>query len=286
MIDVILLVYNNEQTLKRAIECILSQSHKDFRLLIFDDCSTDGSREIIKDYKIKNKKIDFYFHGENLGVIQNLNFALSKVRSEFLLWACPDDEYHQSYLTSSLHMLQRDKLAAVLPKTKIVYPNAFDIVSYDKILPNNLEKKSTSVIEKVLFRKKNEQYCLFWHSLIRTNVLKEILPITASHIIIEEVLAMYFISQAGIGTVNEVLYTKHQSLIPYELRKRENCKLKYDLKGKILCVFFWTKVFLKFKGRKRFILLYGIWSFIPYSFFTRTKKYFYYAYKIITGSKI
>ena len=47
-ISVLMAVYNAEVYLREAIDSVLSQSWKEFEFLIFDDCSTDSSLEILK----------------------------------------------------------------------------------------------------------------------------------------------------------------------------------------------------------------------------------------------
>ena len=45
-------VYNNEKTIKNAIESILNQSYKNIELLIIDDCSEDNTYQIIAQFQI------------------------------------------------------------------------------------------------------------------------------------------------------------------------------------------------------------------------------------------
>ena len=50
-VSVIVPNYNHAPFLKQRIDSILSQSYQDFELILLDDCSTDGSREIIEAYR-------------------------------------------------------------------------------------------------------------------------------------------------------------------------------------------------------------------------------------------
>ena len=50
LVSIIMSVYNNEDTVKASIESILSQSYKNIELIITDDCSSDRSLSIIKNY--------------------------------------------------------------------------------------------------------------------------------------------------------------------------------------------------------------------------------------------
>ena len=47
-VDVLMATYNGEKYLKEQIESILNQTYKNIQLIISDDCSTDKTREILK----------------------------------------------------------------------------------------------------------------------------------------------------------------------------------------------------------------------------------------------
>ena len=52
--------YNSEKTISRAIESALNQDTKPLEVIIIDDCSSDRSQEIIKEYELKYSLINFY----------------------------------------------------------------------------------------------------------------------------------------------------------------------------------------------------------------------------------
>ena len=56
-ISVLMSVYNNENTVGKAIDSILNQNYKNFEFLINDDCSTDATFKIIDSYA-KKKTIE------------------------------------------------------------------------------------------------------------------------------------------------------------------------------------------------------------------------------------
>ena len=56
-IDILMATYNGEKYLREQIESILNQTYKNIRLIISDDCSTDQTREIIKQYEKKDSRI-------------------------------------------------------------------------------------------------------------------------------------------------------------------------------------------------------------------------------------
>ena len=56
-IDILMATYNGEKYLEEQIESILNQTYSNFRLIISDDCSTDRTCEILKEYYQKDKRI-------------------------------------------------------------------------------------------------------------------------------------------------------------------------------------------------------------------------------------
>ena len=52
--------YNKDRFLSEAVESVISQTYKYWRLHIIDDCSSDNSRKILKRYQ-KNKKLKFIY---------------------------------------------------------------------------------------------------------------------------------------------------------------------------------------------------------------------------------
>ena len=69
-ISVLLPAYNHEKYLKETIESVLNQTFPNFELLISDDCSTDDSARIIKEYK--DERIEKVFLKENRGTVRVL----------------------------------------------------------------------------------------------------------------------------------------------------------------------------------------------------------------------
>ena len=64
LISILIANYNNKNRLKRSIKSCFNQNYKNIEVIVFDDCSTDGSQDIIKKIKkikkIFNKKKKLY----------------------------------------------------------------------------------------------------------------------------------------------------------------------------------------------------------------------------------
>jgi glycosyltransferase involved in cell wall biosynthesis len=77
-------LYNSKNTLEKAIESILGQSYKNFELILVDDCSTDGSYEIVKKFTSENKRITSYRVERNKGAPYCMNFGIKRAKYEWI----------------------------------------------------------------------------------------------------------------------------------------------------------------------------------------------------------
>ena len=87
--SIIFPVYNGERYLRESLESVLKQTYGDYELIIWDDASSDRSREIIAEYS--NPRISFHRNEKNLGLFPTLNAAIATARgSSIRLWAQDD----------------------------------------------------------------------------------------------------------------------------------------------------------------------------------------------------
>ena len=82
-------VYNAQNWVAPAIHSILSQTHTGFELLVIDDHSTDGTEEILRG--LKDSRIRYIRHANNLGVARTLNRGIEEARGEYIARMDSDD---------------------------------------------------------------------------------------------------------------------------------------------------------------------------------------------------
>ena len=66
-VSVIVPNYNHAIFLYRRLDSILRQTYSDFEIIILDDCSTDGSRNIIEQYRSNPKVSNIIYNETNSG---------------------------------------------------------------------------------------------------------------------------------------------------------------------------------------------------------------------------
>ena len=80
-IGVIVPNYNSGIYIKKCLDSLLEQEYKVNEIIVVDDCSTDESKKIVKEYTKKNDKIILLENGKNMGVSYSRNRGIENAKS-------------------------------------------------------------------------------------------------------------------------------------------------------------------------------------------------------------
>ena len=93
-ISVALIVYNGAKYIRQQLDSILAQTQKVDEIIICDDGSTDGTKEIIEEYKKKYPNLFFiHYNNKNLGPTKNIEKAIKACTGDIILLADQDDDW-------------------------------------------------------------------------------------------------------------------------------------------------------------------------------------------------
>ena len=92
--SIIIITYNQKDLIGRAIDSVLCQSSFIYEIIISDDCSTDGTWNVIKEYKNKYPElIKAFRNNQNLGIFGNQESTWSKVSGNVIYFLSGDDVF-------------------------------------------------------------------------------------------------------------------------------------------------------------------------------------------------
>lgn len=101
-VSVIITSYNHERYLEKRIKSVLAQTFEDYTIAIYDDCSTDNSREIIERYRHHPKVIGINYNDENSGSLyKQFEKAVDEAIGEWI-WKAESDDYASPMLLQTL----------------------------------------------------------------------------------------------------------------------------------------------------------------------------------------
>src|SRR5882672_6231281 len=90
--------YNGAKRIGSTIISILSQRYPNLEIIISDNCSSDNTEEVCAGLCEKNKSLHYFRQKENIGIIANYKFVLSKASGELYMWVADDDSLEPGIL--------------------------------------------------------------------------------------------------------------------------------------------------------------------------------------------
>lgn len=127
LVSVIVPIYKVEKYLPKCIDSILTQSYKNFELLLIDDGSPDSCGHICDEYQEKDSRIRV-FHKQNGGLSDARNYGIVRSKGDYLTFIDSDDYISNNYLKILVNMVQTYEVemscvACVIEKKGVKVPS-------------------------------------------------------------------------------------------------------------------------------------------------------------------
>jgi glycosyltransferase involved in cell wall biosynthesis len=89
LVTILIVTYNHEKFIGECLEGALKQTYRNLEILVLDDASTDGTRQVIEQYR--DPRIRYVRRPHNFGLVKNYNEGLGTVHGEFI-WTMGGDD--------------------------------------------------------------------------------------------------------------------------------------------------------------------------------------------------
>lgn len=99
LVSIALCTYNGQDYLAAQLDSILAQDYANLEIVISDDCSTDNTVAIIREYASSNPAINFKVNGHNLGFNKNFLSTISSCKGAYIAIADQDDIWNSNKIT-------------------------------------------------------------------------------------------------------------------------------------------------------------------------------------------
>ena len=99
-VSIIIPVYNVERYLSRSLDSVISQTYKNLEIICINDCSSDGSLDILEQYKKLDDRIIIYNNKEKQTASYSRNLGISKSTGEYIMFVDGDDYIASNYVES------------------------------------------------------------------------------------------------------------------------------------------------------------------------------------------
>ena len=97
--------YNTGQFISETIESVLNQSYSNWELIIVDDCSTDNTDDVVKNY-LKDNRIRYIKNDNNSGAAVSRNKALREAKGKWIAFLDSDDLWESDKLKKQIAFME------------------------------------------------------------------------------------------------------------------------------------------------------------------------------------
>lgn len=219
LISVALATYNGEAFLRQQLDSIYTQSYCNLEVIAVDDCSNDGTVDILREYS-ENYGLELYVNKTNLGFKKNFEKVLSLCRGDYVALADQDD----IWLTDKLETLINE-----IKDYSLICSDASLVDEEGNIIANSMRRHSNvyvpqkHVFEFLVF----DNYVTGCTTLIDAKILEKSLPIPETETYHDWWLALQATRYKGIKYIDKSLvhYRQHEKNQIGAQNKRRNVKL-------------------------------------------------------------
>ena len=160
LISVIIPAYNAEKTIEEAVDSVLSQTYESLEVIIVDDCSSDGTKELLEALADKDPRVRVLSNDANIGVLKT---RLKGVHASFGKWIAfldSDDIWEKDKLEKQVRLQEETASYLVYSGTGYIRKNGETLswvlhvpseVTYKKLLKQNVISNSSVLVLKDVF---------------------------------------------------------------------------------------------------------------------------------------
>jgi len=168
LVSVVIPSYNHAKYLENCIQSIVSQDYPNFELIVIDDGSIDGSRELLTELQ---KRYKFHLElNQNQGVSNTLTRGFRDIaKGEFYTFCASDDAWLPGKLRKQVEFLQNNpNCAMVYGKAQLI--DEFDKPDLERTKSSNSKLKGGNIFKELILMKFHPPVNYMW----KAEILREL----------------------------------------------------------------------------------------------------------------
>lgn len=174
LLSVIIPVYNAQDYIANTLSVLLKQEFQDFEVICVNDCSPDGSLEILRRFEREDPRVRCIDLAQNQGPGKARNHAIDGAKGSYITFLDADDEIDGDLYGKAMALaLETDADQVVWGATEEHYDAGNRHVKSVPILPQKqLCTTRQQIVSAVTELEKQTLFGYIWNSVYRTSIIK------------------------------------------------------------------------------------------------------------------
>lgn len=182
-------------TIEKVLNNLVNQTYKNIEIIISDNCSEDGTFEIIKKFEKKYNFIHIFRQEKKISWAENFEFTQSKAKGDYFKWNACDDLISLDFIEKNVKFLEKNhdytfSSSKSFFETSMINPNKI-------ILDGNLYERI-----KFFFKVRSICHNVFY-SLIRTKSFKNVTSISYDYLGIDWIVCLDLLFLGKFRTIDD-----------------------------------------------------------------------------------
>lgn len=199
-------VYNGQKFLRATLDSLLAQTFTDFELIICDNCSTDATEQICREYTQRDPRIRYVRNEKNIGPAPNYNRCFELARGELFKWSAADDLIAPEFLEKCIAELDRNPAAvAVYTATREIGPSGEPLFEHETELDLASASVATRLARYAFVNHRNHHATELW-AVVRSAVMRQWTPTKGSYPSADRLVITRLILRGTMPRLHKVLF--------------------------------------------------------------------------------
>jgi glycosyltransferase involved in cell wall biosynthesis len=161
-------VFNGERYLEKALAGISAQTLTDFRVVIADNASTDGTEEIARAAAAADPRIRYLRREQNIGLVGNWNGLFTETKGELFAWHSSDDLAAPEFYETCVALLRaHPEAAAGCTEIELISSTGASLGPDPEHIRSDHPDRAVRFAELASFR----HFCQFYYGVFRRAML-------------------------------------------------------------------------------------------------------------------
>jgi glycosyltransferase involved in cell wall biosynthesis len=118
LVSILIPVYNRKNLVGETIDSAIKQTYKNIEIVIVDNCSSDGTWELLQEFAQKDSRIRIFQNPENIGPVRNWKRCIDEAKGEYAKLLFSDDLISENFIEETLKLFDIN-VAFVLSGIKV-----------------------------------------------------------------------------------------------------------------------------------------------------------------------
>lgn len=253
LVSIIMPTYNCGKFISESIDSVIGQTITEWELLIVDDCSTDNTAEIVKEYADKYANIKYQCLEENSGPAVARTRAIKFAKGKYIAFLDSDDLWYPNKLQKQIEFMEKNKIyfsatayermdengnslhTVMIPPKKTDYKKCIRLSNPIGNLTVMYNQEKLGKFEVPMIQKRND-FALWLRILSKTDFCYGM----------DEVLGKYRLGRTGSVSQNKLKQMKYHWKLYHDIEQHSLFRSLYE----VLCWAFVKGTGIGLKKRK------------------------------------